>query len=406
MAHVSRREHAPPLVVPEDAAMTRYAAYLRVGDGEELKIRICGVSHPAPDRASLHGAELLAEAALAERLAPHQHILKVRMMQATSVERLLVDVQELLSAAGAASINSSSLQQLPSAEYYTRLMEEISAVGWPSIVEISDDLRCIELKVADGTDRLHHVRVALPHDYPRSAPTCSVDAPETFQLHWPTTKDAVASLSLQTVISQFQSFLANFQSFWNVLDEIDTTCCVLEPQHPTRATGRRRIAVQRHVSIQLEIQPQRPRAICELRFFGNEAAISALRERWSERLFQWEEHLSVPENIERLLGVELPSSRTTATDEFAQECGICYCYRLEVEDASEQATMPPPTAKDAAPVSTIPDRLCDNSHCNRPFHERCLFEWLKALPTARQSFNTVFGECPYCREAISAKFMA
>ncbi|KAJ0397953.1 hypothetical protein ATCC90586_002016 [Pythium insidiosum] len=416
MVHLSRRDE-PPLVVPEDEAMTRFTAYVRTSHGAEFKLRVCGVSHPAPGRTSFLRAELLAEAPLAALLAPHQHILKViRMMQATSVERLVIDVQELLGASSTDPSSTATSQaaptQVPSAEYYTRLMDEISAVGWPNIVGISDDLQSLELQVADAADRRHHIRVDLPHDYPRTAPTCSVDAPEAFQLHWPVAKDPIgASLpSLQTIITQFQAFLAGFQAFWNVLDEIDATCCVLEPHHPTRATGRRRIAVQRHVSIQLEIQPQHPRAICELRFFGNEAAISALRERWTERLFQWEEHLAVPENIERLLDVELPSPRTTAPDEFAQECGICYCYRLDNDDAQE-GTAPrvnngkPHGASEAAPASTIPDRLCDNGRCNRPFHERCLFEWLKALPTARQSFNTVFGECPYCREAISAKFM-
>lgn len=26
----------------------------------------------------------------------------------------------------------------------------------------------------------------------------------------------------------------------------------------------------------------------------------------------------------------------------------------------------------------------------------CLLQWLRGLPTSRQSFNIVFGECPYC----------
>ena len=30
--------------------------------------------------------------------------------------------------------------------------------------------------------------------------------------------------------------------------------------------------------------------------------------------------------------------------------------------------------------------------------EEFLFQWLRALPTSRQSFNTIFGDCPYCEK--------
>jgi E3 ubiquitin-protein ligase FANCL len=32
----------------------------------------------------------------------------------------------------------------------------------------------------------------------------------------------------------------------------------------------------------------------------------------------------------------------------------------------------------------VPDRVCDNGSCGRPFHSACLVEWLRAIPTTRQ----------------------
>ena len=93
--------------------------------------------------------------------------------------------------------------------------------------------------------------------------------------------------------------------------------------------------------------------------------------------------------------------------EFSVECGICYAYRLSVGGA-------------------LPEIVCDNSHCGQPFHYPCLLgvytplfspcwyvtpleahpmggsvfllQWLRGLPTSRMSFNTIFGECPYCNQ--------
>lgn len=306
----------------------------------------------------------------------------------------------------AISVPVNSLPQaLPSAEYYAHLMHELDTIGWHHVLELSEDLRTLQLQAKDAMDRSHAIRITLPPEYAaptnNSPPICAVDAPEPFELAWDSAVAAQKN-TLALVLEQFQAFLETFQGFWAALDEFDAECCVLEPQHPTRATGRRRVAVAKHASLQIEISAAHPRAICELRFFGNDATVVPLRERWSEGVLQWDElNRSPRENLEAILGVQFPSPRTTDTEEFTVECGICYCYRLEAEVPSTKAA-----AEGATTTTMVPDRLCENGNCNRPFHEKCLFEWLKALPTARQSFNTVFGDCPYCREAISAKFLA
>ena len=100
--------------------------------------------------------------------------------------------------------------------------------------------------------------------------------------------------------------------------------------------------------------------------------------------------LPIADNLERILGVPLPAPGAPHAPgaEFAAECGICYAYRLLVDADGSSAT---------------PDRVCDNEQCARPFHEApCLFDWLRAIPSNSVTFNTVFGDCPYCQTKISA----
>lgn len=94
------------------------------------------------------------------------------------------------------------------------------------------------------------------------------------------------------------------------------------------------------------------------------------------------------ENIEALLGLTLPVSSATATDEVTVECGVCYTYKLPkgVGEPGEFLT---------------PDFRCEADACGRAFHTSCLVEWLTAIPTTRKSFGMLFGQCPYCQQTIN-----
>ncbi|POM59566.1 E3 ubiquitin-protein ligase FANCL-like [Phytophthora palmivora] len=392
--------------VPEDAARSSYRGYVCVED-DEFAVRVSNVAHDTRSgRTVLDAARLDVERALAERLKPHQATLKLRLAQASSLAGFATELEELVVICCRAE--PGKRVALPSTKYYTRLMAEVDVVGWNRLRHLSDDLRSLELETKDKAGRSHVVRVLLPLQYETEGlaviPECLVDAPESFQLQWTGDNPTV----LDQVLNQFESFLERFQGFWDALDALDATTCVLEPQHPSRATGRRRLALDRHASVQFEVDPAQPTAMLrELSFFGNEASVGVLRERWgTNAVSKWDETRSLQKNLEEVLEVILPSPKTTKPEEFAVECGICYSYRLEEENGEEVkddvGSMQDKTTTEQG--SRIPDRLCENANCNRPFHAKCLFDWLRALPTSRQSFHSVFGECPYCREAISAKF--
>jgi hypothetical protein len=57
----------------------------------------------------------------------------------------------------------------------------------------------------------------------------------------------------------------------------------------------------------------------------------------------------------------------------------------------------------AAAAGSCPDCHCPGQSCARPFHSRCLLEWLQALPDSTRCFDTLFGACPFCGTAISVK---
>ncbi|KAL4147051.1 hypothetical protein PRNP1_010807 [Phytophthora ramorum] len=393
--------------VPEDAACSSFRGYVRV-EGDEFAVRVSNVAYDASTgRVVLDCARLDVERVLATRLKAHSATLKLRLAQAASLEGFAAEMQELV--AICCRSDACSPVALPSAKYYARLMAELDVVGWNRLRELSDDLQALELESKDAGGRTHAVRLLLPLEYEAGGcsvkPTCLVDAPEALELQWSPDNQVL----LDEVLKQFESFLDRFQGFWDVLDALDAATCVLEPHRPTRATGRRRLALERHASVQFEVDPVHPTAMLnDLSFFGNQASVGSLREKWGNNASsRWDENKSLQRNLEHVLEVTLPSPQTTKPEEFAVECGICYSYRLEGEDDDNDEAQEAGTAstqRNTEQGSRIPDRLCENSNCNRPFHSKCLFDWLRALPTSRQSFHTVFGECPYCWEAISAKF--
>ena len=102
---------------------------------------------------------------------------------------------------------------------------------------------------------------------------------------------------------------------------------------------------------------------------------------------RWSEKRSIRENLQIWFGSPLPSPYCNEKSDFLVECGICYTHRLPTEDGSES--------------EALPEEKCSNPSCSRHYHESCLFEWLNSLPTARRSFDRVFGSCPYCMESLS-----
>ncbi len=48
-------------------------------------------------------------------------------------------------------------------------------------------------------------------------------------------------------MGQFEQWLRQFEALWDVLDEVDSKCWVLEPENPTRVCTYRRVVIGERV---------------------------------------------------------------------------------------------------------------------------------------------------------------
>ncbi|XP_029793271.1 E3 ubiquitin-protein ligase FANCL isoform X3 [Suricata suricatta] len=205
--------------------------------------------------------------------------------------------------------------------------------------------------------------------YPAESPDCLVDFPVPFSVSW------TPQRSLLSIHGQFLAALESLKAFWDVMDEIDEKTWVLEPEKPTRSATARRIALGNNASIHIEVDPKHPTMLPECCFLGADHVVKPLGIKLSRNIHLWDPENSLLQNLKDVLEIDFPARTNLEKSDFSMDCGICYAYQLN---------------------GAIPDQVCDNSQCAQSFHQICLYEWLRGLLTSRQSFNIMFGECPYC----------
>uniref|UniRef100_A0A8C9C4H9 E3 ubiquitin-protein ligase FANCL n=1 Tax=Phocoena sinus TaxID=42100 RepID=A0A8C9C4H9_PHOSS len=234
----------------------------------------------------------------------------------------------------------------------------------------------IKLKAEDASGREHLITVKVKAKYPAESPDCIVDFPVSFSVSW------TPQSSLISIHSQFLAALESLKAFWDVMDEIDEKTWVLEPEKPTRSATARRIALGNNASINIEVDPRHPTMLPECCFLGADHVVKPLGIRLSRNIHLWDPENSLLQNLKDVLEIDFPARAILEKSDFSMDCGICYAYQLN---------------------GAIPDQVCDNSQCGQPFHQICLYEWLRGLLTSRQSFNVIFGECPYCSKPLTLK---
>uniref|UniRef100_A0A665TH20 E3 ubiquitin-protein ligase FANCL n=1 Tax=Echeneis naucrates TaxID=173247 RepID=A0A665TH20_ECHNA len=265
---------------------------------------------------------------------------------------------------------------IPPPQYYSQLISEMETLGWDKLLSIDTEFQTLRLKVQDSAGRQHILIIKLKSKHPAEAPECSADLPLPLLITW------TPQSTLAQIHHQFLLVLESLTEFWDVLDEIDRQTWILEPEKPSRSDTMRRIAIGNNVSIKVEVDPKHPKMLPECCLLGAELVVTPLRNKLNANMHLWNPDSSLLLNLQDVLEIEFPSPATHEKSAFSVECGICYSYRLEAE---------------------LPDQVCNNPCCGQPFHQTCLYEWLRALPSSRQSFSVVFGECPYCSKPITVK---
>jgi len=351
----------------------------------------------------------------------------------------------------ASSGQSASSLSPPPLKYYSSLARQLSVLqSMATVTDVSlhkqssanssssgdettpADLTSLSVTCLDDQKRSHTWHAEL---YPSIVLT--MDMPSEFVLEdknirldkWWEDGNTIRSNTetLPRIQHHFEQALVKYQPLFNELDDLDAHLWILEPSLPARRCSvERRIALwEGGASMVIVLDPENARGVPVMtRFLGVTkatmlAAANASGENNSREVVdwrtsfatfvaedneqedlkkkshennakRWSEERSIRENLELWFGSPLPSPLVPSTDksDFLVECGICYTHRLPTEDGS-------------ADDGPLPEAKCSNPSCNRHYHESCLFEWLHSLPTAKISFDRLYGSCPYCTETLS-----
>ncbi|XP_047085870.1 E3 ubiquitin-protein ligase FANCL [Lolium rigidum] len=291
--------------------------------------------------------------------------------------------------------------------FYSSVFAQIEEVGWGRLASAAGDdgvsclafrvLQCIwlysvnlwpvvSLIVRDEHGRQHLLEITLPMNYPACPPSIAADVPYLPKLQWS------KSSRLKDVVSQFQEHLKVLQDYWSTMDDINKALCVVDPTKPAYAMSHRRIALGDDCYILLNVDAQKPSSLPECRFLGTDGKLERLIKNWRKNRNRWSADKKFHENLATVLDFALPQPPSISIkDDQPADCGICYATHLPTDD--ELGTQ----------SGCATDYTCENSSCSRAFHSVCLRDWLRAITTTRQSFDVLFGNCPYCSEAVAVK---
>ena len=410
----------PWTIVPENSSLSSFFGWFDIQQKRYL-FRIIDVNTNIErgDRDDLRHAKIILSKDLLPILSPCEDTLQSMLLQSNNLNSFLVELHaivcRLLSSAALTSTTTKNTtttttnqsQHTTSSQFFSRIAEELSTIGWDSVRSVDDNFQQLELACADSNGRVHTIVVDLPMDYPTTPPTCTLNVPagETTDTSASSSSSTSSSTStsltsssrrtrtvawvpgrqhLSAVLVQAQQWLTEYNAFWSELDDFDANTWILEPVRPSRSDTLRRIALRRHCSVEIQIRPDRPRDVCGCTFIGPENIVAALRDAFHSGQRTWDTSVTVRTNMETILGQVFPSPATSSKSDFSVECGVCYAYRLE--DGVGGGTL-------------LPDTTCES--CGQHFHASCIGEWLQALPSTRRSFNVLFGSCPYCTKPLS-----
>ncbi|KAL0450124.1 UNVERIFIED_CONTAM: E3 ubiquitin-protein ligase FANCL [Sesamum latifolium] len=257
--------------------------------------------------------------------------------------------------------DQSRCGQLMSTSFSRKIYSEVEEVGWEHLVKMGEDLTFLSFRVMDTKGRVHILEITLDETYPSCPPSVSADVPYNFSLEWS------SHSKLRDVVQQFQKHVDKLQDFWSTLDDIDRSFWVTDPKHSHYAMSYRQIKLGSDCSIILSINANDPLSLPEAK------------------------EKSFPENLARVFDTQLPQPPHVQKNEEQVECGICYAQYLPIDDEL------------GAKSGSATDYTCENGNCNRAFHSVCLGDWLRSITTTRQSFDVLFGNCPYCSDPIAVK---
>ena len=309
------------------------------------------------------------EAKLAQVLKGKEDYIRSELVRSATVESFC---QKVLHFVAKLVSHSSVANAQPPSQFFRRILDEIREIGWDFVTKVDPTLSFFEVALPDEKGRKVEIRFDVTPAFPRTPPKVTGNLPMEVAFEWnPQTSRLVH------IVEKFREITPSFDRLWEELERIDKEGYVIEPREPSLSCCMRRIVLTNQVQIQIEVNPRKPLSVPKISFLGAEVASREMRETFDRNVRQWDYHASLKENLERALEIELPKPEADEFKETDFECGICYLERFGSE---------------------LPEIVCGK--CSKRFHRTCLIDWLRTKPDAEQSFQVVFGPCPYCNEQI------
>ncbi|PRP88627.1 E3 ubiquitin-protein ligase FANCL [Planoprotostelium fungivorum] len=267
-----------------------------------------------------------------------------RLNQSKNLTSFLMELKDLVQGL---LISEEEKTFKPPAEFYSRLMMEMDTIGWNRLVHIDKTLTNIQLNTYDSRNRNHIVQLTIPKNYPSYPPQVTFDLPKEFLPKWtPNTS------GLKDVLKQVEEQYSHYEELWDSLDDLYENTWVLEPKQKNYSKSRCRIALGNHSSIEMEMDTIRPKNIPEVQFMGADQRIAPIRDHFNRNVHLWDNREKVRKNLEKTMGMHLPSRKDTKEEDMSEECGICYTYDLGTGRYN------------------TPDRVCDNDKCGKELSVR------------------------------------
>ncbi|KAG5241065.1 E3 ubiquitin-protein ligase FANCL [Salix suchowensis] len=279
----------------------------------------------------------------------------------------------------------SSIRLANLSSFYRLVYSEIEEVGWEHLVRFGGDLEFLSFRITDKKGRVHVMEIQLDKTYPQKPPSVSAEVPYIFNVKW-----SVKS-RLKDLVQQFREHLEKLQEFWSTMEDIDHSLCVTNKKELSRATTCRQIDIGNDCLIMLSINTKDLSSLPECRFMGSGLVVNPVRKLWLRNNKRWMKDKTFPENLAFVLETELPRPSHVLENDQQVECGICYAQYLPMDEELGSRS------------GAGTDHTCDNTSCGRAFHSVCLVDWLRSITTTRQSFDVLFGNCPYCSEPVAVK---
>ncbi|KYR02222.1 hypothetical protein DLAC_01042 [Tieghemostelium lacteum] len=411
-----------PLLVPVNCQFREYIGYIQFQNNQypvEIKLKSNGLVGDSSN-IIFDDLDIKTTDEFSQILQPYLLTIKNRAVQCKDLNQFFYELKDVIEKIPVDSRQQQQQQQqqkLPNADskkqlpiqVYTMILKELEDIGWKRIVKINDSLNEFQLLFSHDkrefivnfniTDQYpqqsvitNHPLISLYSDSTRNniISTSNIDDNSTInnmRLHL---NDLYKSCkTIRQSMNFIEKLLEYYHDFFKVMDEIDDNSWVLDPEHPSCWISERRLNLGNNTSLYFNVNPDDPFILPrDCRFLGPSTLIEPYKKNLTKNWQEWKPNLSLLDNFRNILSVEFSKKPTLGSIDDQQtmvECGICYSLR-------------------DALTNNLPSMTCENIQCKKPFHQDCIYEWFKSLPSVQQTFGVISGPCPYCTTKIIVSF--